>query len=78
MRCPHPYLRIHHGLRSESEAKQEERQGQGEGGDALVKTCAAIRCRVCEGADPRACQEKEEEIDSIFLLFVLIQMSRPQ
>ena len=63
MRYPYPYLRIHHGLRSESEALQEERQGQGEGRDALVKTCAAVRCRVCQGAICGACQEEKEEID---------------
>ena len=63
MRRSHPYLRIHHGLRSESEALQEERQGQGEGGHAHVKTCATIRCRVCEGAVCGTCEEKEEEVD---------------
>ena len=68
MRRSHPYLRIHHGLQSESEAFQEERQGQGEGGATLVKTRAAIRCRVCEGAVRRACEEKEEEVD-YFIVF---------
>ena len=56
----YPYLRIHHGLRTEDEAQQEEGQGQGEGRAALGETCAAIRCRVCQGDLGGTCEEKEE------------------